>query len=242
MGIVSAYVAPEFNKTAFNCPLCGAYAQQHWFIAAKGERGAFAKDSVTTVGVQTIFSDVPSIHVSVCVHCNGYTLWHFPESETPSKHNFRSLARMVYPESTSAPLASQDLPEDIRSNYNEARSIVSKSPRGAAALLRVCVQQLCVHFDQPGANLNADIGKLVELGLPQKIQRALDTVRVVGNNAVHPGELDLRDDIDTASKLFELVNLIADVMITQPANIQSTYDRVMSPAQKDQIRKRDTEE
>ena len=240
---MSTYVAPEFNKTAFNCPLCGAYAQQHWFKAAKGKRGAVAKASMTTVvGVQNLFSDVPGIHVSVCAHCDGHTLWHFPEGQTLSKHNLRSLARMVYPESTSAPLPSQDLPEDIRSNYNEARSIVSKSPRGAAALLRVCVQQLCVHLDQPGANLNADIGKLVELGLPQKIQQALDTVRVVGNNAVHPGELDLRDDLDTASKLFELVNLIADVMITQPAKIKSTYDRVMSPAQKDQIRKPDTEE
>ena len=24
------YIAPEFKKTAFNCPFCGAYAQQNW--------------------------------------------------------------------------------------------------------------------------------------------------------------------------------------------------------------------
>ena len=23
-------IAPEFDKTAFNCPFCGAYAQQNW--------------------------------------------------------------------------------------------------------------------------------------------------------------------------------------------------------------------
>ena len=36
------------------------------------------------------------------------------------------------------------------------------------------------------------------------------------NEAVHHGEMDLRDDVETASQLFVLVNAIADQMITQP--------------------------
>ena len=57
-------------------------------------------------------------------------------------------------------------------------------------------------------------------GLPPKIQQALDIVRVIGNNAVHPGQIDLRDDRSTAMRLFELVNLIAEVMITQQKEVE----------------------
>jgi hypothetical protein len=36
----------------------------------------------------------------------------------------------------------------------------------------------------------------------------LDSARVIGNEAVHPGTMDMRDDHDTAIKLFGLANLI----------------------------------
>ena len=26
----TGYIAPEFEKDAFNCPFCDAYAQQNW--------------------------------------------------------------------------------------------------------------------------------------------------------------------------------------------------------------------
>jgi hypothetical protein len=77
---------------------------------------------------------------------------------------------------------------------------------------------------QPGKNINDDIANLVEKGLPPTIQKALDIVRVVGNNAVHPGQINLKDDVETANKLFELVNLIAQVMITQPKEIEQLYE------------------
>ena len=47
---------------------------------------------------------------------------------------------------------------------------------------------------------------------------------MIGNNAVHPGTLDLRDDSATAEKLFGLVNLIAEIMISQPKRVAEMYD------------------
>lgn len=74
-------------------------------------------------------------------------------------------------------------------------------------------------------------------GLPQKIQRALDGIRVIGNNAIHPGQIDLRDDKQTAITLFELLNTIVEVMITQPEEIDEIY-RKLPDSTREAIQKR----
>jgi len=99
-------------------------------------------------------------------------------------------------------------------------------PRGAAALLRLAVQKFCKHLGQKGENLNDDIAKLVKQGLPVRVQQSLDAVRVIGNNAVHPGQLDITDDPDTAARLFELLNIICDYMISQPKRIEEMYSKI----------------
>ncbi len=33
-------VYPKFNGTAFNCPICGAYAKQHWHETALGNKNS----------------------------------------------------------------------------------------------------------------------------------------------------------------------------------------------------------
>jgi len=146
---------------------------------------------------------------------------------------------MISPVSGSVMPPNSDLHKDIQEDYHEARSILSRSPRGAAALLRLCIQKLCQQLGLPGKDLDDDIGTLVGEGLPVRIQKALDIVRVIGNNAVHPGVLDITDDIETASKLFELVNHIAYSTITQPKEIEGLYTTKVPEAQKERIEKRD---
>lgn len=58
---------------------------------------------------------------------------------------------------------------------------------------------------------------------------ALDVVRVIGNEAVHPGQVDLRDDRDTATRLFGLVNLIAEKMISEPKHVAAMYNALPQP-------------
>lgn len=57
---------------------------------------------------------------------------------------------MIYPGVSSAPLAAADMPEDVKRDFNEAREVVGKSPRSAAALLRLSIQKLCIYLGQPG--------------------------------------------------------------------------------------------
>lgn len=191
------FKAPIFEEESFNCPHCNAYAHQIWFQISLYRAGYGGHEGV------------PDLKIARCSHCNRYSLW--------------LNDKMIYPEESGIQMPNPDLRDDIKADYIEARYIVNKSPRGAVALLRLCIQKLCEQLGQPGKNVNADIANLVEKGLPPTIQKALDIVRVVGNNAVHPGQINLKDDVETANKLFELVNLIAQVMITQPKEIEQLY-------------------
>lgn len=101
------------------------------------------------------------------------------------------------------------------------------------------MQQLCVQLGEKGENINDDIGALVKKGLNPTIQKSLDALRITGNNAVHPGELDLKEDIARVIKLFNLLNFIAEKMITEPKEIGAFYDELPEGA-KEAVQKRDT--
>ena len=164
------------------------------------------------------------ISLTFCEHCTKKMIWYED--------------KIIYPRVTGAPMPNDDMNDEIIKDYNEARDIVVDSPRGASALLRLALQKLCVQLGEKGKNINDDIGNLVKRGLPVKIQQALDCTRVIGNQAVHPGEIDINDEPEIAYSLFELINAIADAMITQPKEIQALYDRLPVTA-RNAIKKRD---
>ena len=209
-------IPPKYEESAFNCPICGAYAKQDWYIMTK---------AIQSYNGQSHRGNVDGYKVAQCNHCGQHSFW---QDE-----------KMIFPFTGTAPLPNPDLPDEIKEDYNEARNIVELSPRGAVALLRLAIQKLCVHLGEEGKNINTDIGNLVKKGLNEKMQKALDSVRVVGNNAVHPGVIDLKDDIEIARKLFAFVNIIADVMITQPNEINKFYDETIPENLKSAIDKRD---
>jgi hypothetical protein len=144
---------------------------------------------------------------------------------------------MVWPNRGNAPHPNPDMPEEVRKDYEEAASISSKSPRGAAALLRLAIQKLCCHLGGQGKNINDDIALLVKNGLPGRVQQALDVVRVVGNNAVHPGQLNA-DDQEIVGHLFTIINVITEYMISMPNKIGGLYEALPEGALK-AIDKRD---
>lgn len=206
------YETPSYQSNGFNCPFCYAYARQIWGTPTRIVEG-------TNYGQDKDFS------ICRCDRCGEFSVW--------------IKEKMVYPPSVTAPPPNPDLPEDIILDFEEAGAIVSTSPRAAAALLRLSIQKLCSYLGEKGKNINDDIASLVKKGLPPQVQQALDIVRVVGNNAVHPGQIDLKDDIDTANKLFGLVNLIAEVMITQPKHVEELYKTIVPQSQREAIAKRD---
>lgn len=210
---MQSYTPPAYSEESFHCPLCGFYAHQYWF------QGCCVQ---TRVGGK--HQEVADVSFCRCEHCGSLSVWR--------------KGMMIYPDGGNAPLPNPDLPGEVVKDYEEARSILAKSPRGAAALLRLSIQKLCHQLGESGKDLNADIGSLVEKGLPEKVRQALDALRVIGNNAVHPGQIDLTDDADTATALFGLVNFIAEKMITEPKEIERLH-ALLPPGAIEQIKRRD---
>lgn len=206
------FVAPSRTSKSFTCPHCGVLARQYQFSITE-----------KSLGGVNIYQNNDWLASSICEHCKEATLWHG--------------TKMIYPNRANAPIPNSDMPPDVKADYEEAATIASSSPKAAAALLRLGIQKLCIHLGGDGKNINADIGMLVKNGLPAIVQKSLDIVRVVGNNAVHPGQIDT-DNEDIAGHLFHLVNLITETMISTPARVEELYGN-LPKSSRDGIAKRD---
>jgi hypothetical protein len=168
--------------------------------------------------------EMHNLTVSLCHSCNAFSVW--------------IEDRLVYPVRNSEIVPHEEMPDVIREDFEEAAAIVDRSPRGAAALLRLMIQKLMPELGEKGKNINDDIASLVEKGLDAQIQQAMDILRVVGNHAVHPGQIDLKDDKATALNLFDLLNVIIERCITTPNRIKALFEGLPEGARK-AIKKRD---
>jgi hypothetical protein len=256
-------VPASVEEVAFDCPHCGAFASQTWYELHASTRRSNSRtpgfpDEETRERIKQnhemkeemrdrlfdyidksqsgrafldklndskyVGLDVGNLNVSQCFACGELSIW---------VHN-----RLVFPPARIGPEPNSDLPVDILRDYEEAREIHSVSPRGAAALLRLAIQKLCAHLGERGKNIDDDIASLMRKGLSPLVQKSLDAVRVIGNEAVHPGTLDLRDDTSTANSLFKLVNLIVEQMITNPKHVEELYSS-LPEGKRHAIEKRD---
>lgn len=215
-----------WNKQFHTCPVCGVLTDQ------------------VKIPIANPWSDPRTTEVwgmKVCRACANVHLWIISRSVSIGGGAGSSVsynAKVVYPMKRIAPLANPDMPEDVKRDYEEAAAIQSQSPRGAAALLRLCIQKLCIHLGEPGKILNDDIKSLAKKGLLPEVQQSLDAVRVIGNNAVHPGQIDLDDRSEVVVILFSLVNIIVQRMISDPKASQEAY--MMIPLQqREAIERRD---
>lgn len=199
------YVAPEITLEAFHCPFCGTYAHMDWaWLVNRGES-----------------TDYLEAH---CSRCRKPSLWLVKEKKNVNGCIKPATGEMIYPDFGVAPLPEIDMPEDVVRDYQEAARIFSKSPRGAAALLRLGLQKLCKHLGEEGKNINEDIRSLAAKNtLPPLVVKVADTVRITGNNAVHPGEMSDEDFDHIASKMFELLNFVVKKGISEPKELEALY-------------------
>ena len=195
------YIEPQKERKAYTCPYCNTISQMDI------DTHRFPKDAHGTRHGGIEIKNQLTIHRCQC--CGQKIIW--------IDDNY------VYPDIV-AEEANPDMPDSVKQLYNEAGLIYNKSPRAACALLRLAIDRLCNELGETDRDINKNIGALVRNGLPQTVQQALDVVRVIGNKAVHPGQIAFDvDDKATTTMLMRLLNIIVERMITEPKDIESLY-------------------
>ena len=206
---------PDFNKGSFTCPHCQTLAQMEYITVFLNPK---------LISTHGIYNTNNSVIIAKCLNCGQYIIW--------------DDGKYIYPEVLPEE-ANSDMPDSVKQLYNEAGSIYNKSPRAACALLRLAIDKFCRELGEDDRDINKNIGSLVQKGLPQKVQQALDLVRVIGNKAVHPGVIAFDvDDENTALRLMKLLNIITQNMVSEPKQINDMFNKLPSSA-KDSIEKRD---
>lgn len=211
------------KNAAFACPHCGYEAQQHLYTCT-------ARKEFATVSLQNPLTDkknaiknslMGEVKCTECEVCGFIALWINHKMIFPS-----------FPKNTSKP--NDDMPEEIKEIYIEAAKVSSHSLRSAAALLRLCLEKLLDFLKIPGNDLNK---KIANSNFPEKILKACDSVRVYGNEAVHPGQIILDDNPEVVTALFKLINYVVEMQITVPRKAEEVFDS-LPESKKNQISKR----
>lgn len=215
------FIEPKYGIKMFTCPHCGAISSIFWY-----EAEIITRETMVSLTSKIMGNEYGFLGISKCSACGDIHIW--------------LDNKMVYPIKSDVQRPHPDMPDRVKEIYTEARAVYPCSKRAAAALLRLAVQVLCKELGEEGKNINEDIGNLVKKGLSVQVQQALDSIRVIGNNAVHPGQINLNDDNEgVAAMLFSLVNIIVEQLIAQPKQIQQLYDMLPQGAL-ESINKRDS--
>lgn len=206
---------PAASREAFHCPqsACGVYAKQRW------------GDIYTAAGVGGVHQ-LPGWSNALCEACGGVSVW---LGDT-----------LVYPAKKSGPKPAADMPAEVLAIYEEARDVSPYSKKSAAGLLRLALQMLVDDLEPGSSSINTKIGTLVKRGLDSQVQQAMDVLRVLGNEAVHPGTIDLDADDALLPALFGLVNLIVEQVVTRPKHVGGLFG-LLPPSKLEQITKRDSD-
>jgi hypothetical protein len=228
-GIPVDYVAPAVGEDGFNCPYCGAFANQSWdAIRIVRGKSDFTKEGKTFKVVRAKVTwtstpgfgpdsgppteSLPDFSSSTCGRCGKRAFW------------FQDL--LIFPALSSLPLPLPSTPDGAKKIYMEARAVFGSSPRASAALLRVALEELTEHLGASGKDLRERIVDLKGKGLPEQVVKSMDILRIVGNHSVHPGLIDLDDDPETSAKLFTFFNLIVMHTIVLPAEVDELHGKL----------------
>lgn len=218
--------------SSFKCPNCSAIAAQN---------ASVYKVKLDKLPETSIAKFKDNIVVLTCHSCSNESIWltrkavaihqstfdYLKDDERFDNHKNYEFEKILYPSTyNDAPEPDSDMPYDVLDIYKESCLVLQYSPRSSAALTRLAIEKLVNHLDAEGDNLNQKIGNLSKKGLGDDVIKMLDIVRIFGNNAVHPGIIEIEDDKSTALFLLEFTNLIVRDTISRKKRMEEFYSKI----------------
>ena len=224
------YVAPELGLQSFNCPECRAYSHQVWTeVIYTTYYDGFKLMEFTDGRIDCAKNNKESViatnhkmnHIAAfsrCHSCEAITIW--------------KGGNMVHPQNLNVEPPNPDMPEDIASLYNEARSIAHLSPKSAAGLLRLALENLLIYLGakkNSRNNIDSMIQNLIDdeiISASGHVRKALDSIRALGNAGVHPSGINLDENPQAVFVLFKVLNFVVDKLITEKKVMEEIYSLI----------------
>ncbi|WP_194192678.1 DUF4145 domain-containing protein [Clostridium chrysemydis] len=198
----------ELIKANFICSYCKINSETKWLSYSllkinQGKSYYKLLDNKFNISfnnsiTKSLRTPLKSIDISICENCNNVAIW--------LDHT------LIYPKTllTEKPIA--NMPIDIKNIYLEASKIVELSPSSAGALLRLALQNLITYLGYTD-DLDNCIHKLVKKGLDESILAVLESIKVIGNNPIKPGEINLSEKKSDVLILFNVLNYLVKILI-----------------------------
>jgi hypothetical protein len=135
-----------------------------------------------------------------------------------------SEIKVIYPQEAPRTVSDEDIPENVRNDFNEAAAVLPASPKASAALSRRLLQHILRDEVKVKAqDLSREVDEFLSRpGIPTNIRDAIDAVRDFGNFASHPNRDKHTGEIwdvepGEADWSLDLLELLFDFAYIQPA-------------------------
>ena len=100
------------------------------------------------------------------------------------------------------------MPGLVEEDFEEAAAILNKFPRGATALIHVCIEKLMPLLNKSGNDAN--ISSLVRKGLELEIRQTMEALQVLRKSPVQLTQFNSQEDKETALRLFDSLKEILE--------------------------------
>lgn len=193
-----------------------------------------------------------AVRYATCAVCSRYSIWQgvIEDFEFETKSGTKTergidpnRSVMVFPSWREGPDPHPDLPDSVRTVFEEARAVLPYSKRAAAALARVTLEGLCKSLGAlDDAQYENEQGKIIHArSLAEKITwlyhkkelsaplfRAAHTSRVSTNQGAHAGDIEQFQDDESREIALEAlfyVNEITEALVALPAKLKARADQ-----------------
>ena len=210
-------IQPEFEAKWFHCPHCKYKTEHEWhslYIPGFPYIPQEIKDKLR----EKLFENATDKHlqadrslaISICRHCKDYCIW---EQE-----------QLIYPLSRTPITFNTDIPAGILEICEEAASISNLSLRSSLLLGRIIIDRLLKEKAKEGT-INEMANQLLhESAISLNTHAKITAIRLLGNDINHNDVIDITTISPIA--IFDLINQIADDLITRPKEFESLQESI----------------
>ena len=166
----------------------------------------------------------------ICSECTHNTYFEVINPRVTKGEEYKPRATQIYPRtSTIEWFPNEDMSEEQKQLFNEAKDIFDISPKAAGALLRCVIERIL--RDKFPEYSKSCLGKILsELkdknALSNEIIQLCQTCTLIGNDAAHSSLIIYEDESrEQVELLFELINAIAEELLSKPRKRQEMLDK-----------------